>query len=393
MTDEKPKEDISPEENVITPEEFAEIEKREGKKKILIKPVKKPKEEKKPKHESGNAEIDNLILKTEKIEGRLEAIEEMRTLIDEKISRLSEEIGELRSALLEKERTFDKIEAGFSRIKDITESISPEKITEEFKKKEEAILKNEAKIESLDVKINDLKKSVEEVKDILSKVKSVKALTDMAAKIQKQINKIDEDKKFVSKTAGRIEAIFSELGNTVTELESYKEKIAFNEETMHELMKTMDEIDVRLDSMVTKDKLKKALAEINEKIDKMQINFDDKLYEMKDILETFISSMRKLGDQRTEPAERITEKPKPERKSIIVSKPKKTSPPSQPERRLEYIINTAQEYMKKGNPNAAKRLYTEALMLYTKLNTTKSKEEMKPLFEKLNTLYSQLKGI
>ena len=113
--------DISYEENVITPEEFEEIEKKEKGKKY--KPVPKPVSAPKKQKETEPTNFETLLLKIEKLEGKLEATENMIKATEEKIAKNTEEIGELRSSILERDRVFNRIESDFRLIKELSEEI------------------------------------------------------------------------------------------------------------------------------------------------------------------------------------------------------------------------------------------------------------------------------
>ncbi len=69
------KKEVSYEENVITPEEFSELEKKETKK-IKLKKAEKP--EASAARPEKATDVDMLVLKTEKLEGKIEAMADFR---------------------------------------------------------------------------------------------------------------------------------------------------------------------------------------------------------------------------------------------------------------------------------------------------------------------------
>ena len=103
--------------NVITPEEFQELEKKEGRK-IKLKGAAKT-EEPKPRHSRDSVNPEMLLLKTEKLEGRLETMGEFRKAMEERLSVLNQEIGELRSSIMEKDKVLREVQQGFSKIRDM----------------------------------------------------------------------------------------------------------------------------------------------------------------------------------------------------------------------------------------------------------------------------------
>ncbi|MCK4714764.1 MAG: hypothetical protein KAT35_04260, partial [Candidatus Aenigmarchaeota archaeon] len=86
------------ESNIITPKEFEVLEKKEGKKIKIKKDVEKAEPvEKKPARHDKATDVDMILLKTEKLEGKIEAAAEFRESVEERLSGMNQEIGELRS--------------------------------------------------------------------------------------------------------------------------------------------------------------------------------------------------------------------------------------------------------------------------------------------------------
>ncbi len=296
MPEKKPKKTES-EENVITSEEFEKLEEKEAKKKFLGF-VKKRKEEEpekskeeKPAEPKEKISLDTLNLKVEKLGGKIESLEEIRHTVDERFSRLSEEIGELRSSILEKDRAFDKVEAGFSKMEEIVEELEPTKLRKELDKKSEGIVKNQAKIEALGFQIKELSKTIKGFRDLLGKIKDVKNLVNISNEMSKIFTKVQQERRTINKTAGKIETIFSELSKKVSEFDTYKDKVDFNAETMHDLMKSLDMLEVKLEDVLKKEDMTK----IDEKIKKMEIALKDDVQDIKDIVNMLVSSLKKTN--------------------------------------------------------------------------------------------------
>ena len=284
------KETISYEENVITPEEFEEIEKREGSgeeeaEKIEVEP-------KTPKTEVG--EIDKLVMKLERLEERVNVMSDVDKAIQDRITKISEEIGELRSSLLERDRNIREMENKVKEFLEIFEEIKPENIKNDIEKKEEEISENKAKIEVLSTQLKEVKREIESFKEIMEKIESFENLVKISEKINEKFSQIEESKKYTSRLAGKVENIFFELNNRVKELKEALEKIEMNEENIKELMKTVDILEIKTNNVVMKEELEKVKKNIREEIEKNKIDVEDKLYDLKDFLEDVI---RKIGDK------------------------------------------------------------------------------------------------
>lgn len=287
-----PKKSISYDENRISSDEFSDLEKKEGKR-IKTKESEKPSSE--SRAHSSATDTDMLLLKTEKIEGKIEAIEDGNKAVEERLSTLNQEIGELRSSVMEKDRMVRDFQQGFVKIKDMAEGMEPGKIQSQFTKKEEAIEKNLAAIESLNMQVGQVKEDIKANKKVLESLRDVKGLTELIGNLREKVDKVEDDRKFTSRTAGKVETMFSDLAGKLAEFQSYKDKIAFNEETMHEIMKTMDSIETSLQESVRKDDIKKFHDSVEENFSKVDTRIDDKLYDIRNLLDELLTGLKKAG--------------------------------------------------------------------------------------------------
>jgi len=76
--------------------------------------------------------VEELVLRLEKMDGRLAAAEEARARMDDRLARMSEQIGELRTMGLERERSMGLMEADFELIKAVFEEVKPSEIAKEL---------------------------------------------------------------------------------------------------------------------------------------------------------------------------------------------------------------------------------------------------------------------
>ena len=277
-------ENVPYEENVITPGEFEEIEEKEGTK---LEEVEENISRGKPEAEL--SPMDKLVMKVERLEGKINAMDSVDKSIQDRISELSEEIGELRSSILEKEKTLNEVESKTKEVIDVFEEVKPGEIKEELEKKEEKIVNNKAALETLAMKQKELKEEIDKIKNIMEKIKSFENLVEMSEKINEKFSQIEENKKYTSRLAAKVENIFSELNVRMKEFRDAIEKVDMNEETIKELMKSVDMMEIKIDNVVTKDELEKAKKEITENKEKKIVELEDKIYDMKDFLEDIIT--------------------------------------------------------------------------------------------------------
>jgi len=218
-------------------------------------------EEKKPT-------VEDILLKTEKIEGKLASFEESKGRIDDRIMRVSEQVGELRSMLLEREKSFGLLEADFEMIKDVFEDVKPSEFAKELDKKEKSILESRVHIEKLENMMEHLSEEVGEFRKILEKIKSFENLVDIAREINEKITGIDEAREYTKRLAAKTESIFAELNKQLMGMEEYKGKIEQNSELAHEVVRSVDDLAVKLGGSVNKEELRDGLKDLEDALTK-----------------------------------------------------------------------------------------------------------------------------
>ncbi len=451
--------DSEHEENVISSSEFDELEKKEGKSIKLKKASKEDEKEESPKSssgkESGGTSMDMLLLKTEKLEGKLDAAAQSRGALEERLSGLNQEIGELRSSIMEKDKLIREFQGGFTRIKETAEAMEPEKVASRFAKLEEGIEKNEAGLEKVGMQMQEARKEVKDISEILENVRDVKNLVKLIKTLQEKVDKVEEHRKYASRTAAKIESMFSDMSSRLAEFQSFKDKISFNEETMHELMKSADMLETRMGGLVKKDDFKNFQTSIEDKISGVETKTDDKIYEMKDIMSDLLKSLKEAGlkglleevgkskvdkmfatreevDSLRESLEELRkaasstaeekvrdfakasqEAQESRERSSFADVPRasakgtarqvrKESVPVAPSKKgeqsvdgiregIDSIIERAEESIKGNDMDEAKNLYRKALSMYNQLNRAESYQEAGEIYERIRKLYSRLR--
>jgi len=289
----KPVQDIPEEENVITPEEFEQLEKKEKRGRISLFPKEKPKQPPITLRDSerrGRGE-DDVFVSVEKIQAKLETMEGLRQATEEKISRLSEEIGELRSSILEKDKTFNQVETGFERVREIIQELQPKKIRAELDKREDEIERLNAKFEASDTKVTDVKKKMDDVVGIMDKIKDLRNVVAVSENISRKMAKIEEEKKETTKIAAKVESMFSEITEKMTEFHNYRDKIEFSSESMHDMMKSLDMLEVKVENALTKDDAKK----MDDRMEQLERDLSDKIQLVRDIVDDLVTSLKQGG--------------------------------------------------------------------------------------------------
>jgi methyl-accepting chemotaxis protein len=222
-------------------------------------------EETRPKFYRGEireASLPELLLRIEKIEGKLVVLGDFKRGMDERLSTFSESIGELRSALLEKEKVLSKMEKDVQTVLDTVSGIEPEKIRKLFSKRDAEIEEIRAEIEKINAMVKEIQKQLKDFFEAMEKIKSIESLILASEKIDKKIEKIEEARLQITKTASKVESIFSELSEKAGQIEKQKNEIEKIRDLSVEIVKTLDELSLKLTKFVKKEELEELRKDI-----------------------------------------------------------------------------------------------------------------------------------
>jgi len=222
------------------------------------------------KEEGEELSLPNLLLRLEKLDGKLEILEKSRDELTERMTQLAEEIGELRSMFLERERSFDKMKAQFEKVYEIVTELEPLKIRKEFEKKEAEILKLNARMEKVESLLKALREENTKFREFFEKIKSFENIVDIHSEIEKKLSAMNEVKKYVARMASKVESIFSEVNQKVNELEEMRGKVEKLDELTIELTKMLDEISVKLNKFLEKKEWKGFAKNVEERLDRLE---------------------------------------------------------------------------------------------------------------------------
>ncbi len=262
--------------------------------------------------------MENLLLKTEKLDTKLDIIDRFRGDTNERIIVLAEEIGELRSMIMETDRSFSQIETNFETMKDTVGDVEPLKIRKEFEKREQELTETKVKLEKLENMIKALEQEAKSFRETMEKIKSFENLVEVSKKIDKKISKIEDTKKYADKTAAKVESIFGEMSERLSDIEKERAKITKLDELTIEMAKMLDEVSSRLDKFQEKKDLKdfKKGIEDDMKTIKMSIQTKTKSGEVK-YIPGVGEEFKKITEDFSELSSRVTGL-----KSIMEKQPK-----------------------------------------------------------------------
>ena len=223
----------------------------------------KPKEEAKESKIKFEQEVDlrQIVMGIEKLTAELSTLKEIRFHDDERIKELAESIGELRSLLFQRDATIKETEAKVDKLEEIISEIKPEKIASQLRKREAGIDENLARIEKLERMSKDLLDQIRKSQKILENIKSMENLVEITKDIESKLEKIEELKSGTEREAGKTERIYLEMGRRFSEFSALKEKTTKTEELSKELVKSLDEVKIKLENRVSKEDMQAALED------------------------------------------------------------------------------------------------------------------------------------
>ena len=213
--------------------------------------------------------MSDLVLRLEKLAGKMDILDRSRNDMNDRLTHLAEEIGELRTMMMERERTFDKVKSQFELVRETVTDLRPQRLKKTFEKTEIDILENKAKIETLQTLLKALAEESRKVRRLMKKIKSFENLVDVSYEMERKISRINEIKNYADIVVAKVENIFSELNEKVSQLENQRERIEKLDELTIEITKMLDEVSVKMSKFVTEKDLKDFKKSLEEDLAKL----------------------------------------------------------------------------------------------------------------------------
>lgn len=194
--------------------------------------------------------IEKLLLEIERLKGKMEIFESFRPQINERISGLSEEIGDIRRMVLDVEKNQTELISGFERVKDLVESIEPERLLKNLEGISNRLEILSAKVEKNEKLFGNINEEVKKNREMMSKVKGLENLVEISEKIEEKVNKIKSTEAYTERLAAKVENIFSDLNEKLLVM---KEKLGIVDKLdalSKDLLKEIDKVNLRFEEQV-----------------------------------------------------------------------------------------------------------------------------------------------
>lgn len=210
-----------------------------------------------------DAEINKINIELEKIKTFLDAQKDLRSATEEKLQRLTESIGELRSMLFQKESEIDKMNVKVQRIEEVFNDVRPEQYSRELQKRDKELANQNLRIEKLEKVSYDMTKDVNEIKTVFKEIGSVENLVNVSKRINEKFIKMENMLKDVEKISEKLEKHFVEINKKLEEFEEYKNKQMQIDGLTKDLLKAVDDINIKLGKLASEEELFKLKEIVN----------------------------------------------------------------------------------------------------------------------------------
>jgi len=197
-------------------------------------------------------------------------LKDLQKSSEEKLATSLERIGELRSSLLEKDRMIREALVSFKRIGEIVYELEPQKLVEERKRFESELLLLKSKLSEYEEIIRNLLREFREIRDIFAKLRNMEMLISIAKEVGGKLVKISEIESTVERYLHKIESLYSDIELKVGELPLFMDKVKKLDSLTLEIVKSLDEMKVKLRQFATTSDLEGLRNELKELWDKLE---------------------------------------------------------------------------------------------------------------------------
>jgi len=202
--------------------------------------------------QQGTPELSEVLMRIDRIDGKLELFKGMLDSFNERLIELNERLGDTRRMVFDREKWASKLETEFEKVAGIVKELDPEKIVMRFEKFKTSIEKQNATLE----KLNDLLKNLSERMKIaegkLENVKSLENVMKAGKTVEEKLKKIQEAKTYTDKISAKIEAMFLETNERVAMMKENLDKIEKHESMLGDLLKEIESLKFKIDEELVK---------------------------------------------------------------------------------------------------------------------------------------------
>lgn len=246
-------------------EEEAPKKKRSKVKKLSRKELRKLKKEERIISKKSKS-LGEAGIQFEKVQAKLNAIEEFTKSFSERFSNINQQIGEVRSANLGNEKALAKISAEAAKAVDVVKEVKPRDLRVDYQKAN-------VKLEALDEKIRSNKELVDSTMNELNEFRRKSKIfigTEGLLKLNEDVKKdLLSVQKLVSKVkfhADKAENVFLEVRKGFAESQKVNALVENLDKTYSGLKEQMDKLKVNASQLSSRKELEEVRGDFDEKI-------------------------------------------------------------------------------------------------------------------------------
>ena len=191
-------------------------------------------------------------IEVEKLKVIIDSIREAQKSTDESVRSLAESIGEMRSMVFQEDSSLKEETSRVERLEDDVSGVKPKEIEAKFREMSTKLEQNDITMEKFQRKSDDLAEKVNKAYEMLKGIGGVENLISINKDVQGKVDDIREALKYTERLALKTERIFIDLNKDIQDIIIYKTRQEGLEDSVKEMIKTMDGLNAKLNEFVTK---------------------------------------------------------------------------------------------------------------------------------------------
>lgn len=215
-----------------------------------------------PSQSEESKRIDLMQIENEKLKTLLETVKDKTHITDETIQTMSESIGELRSLVFQADASLKETMVKLEKVEDDISQVKPKEIDKKFREIDADTDKKNIEMEKLRAKVEDSNDKLNKMYEMIKSIGGIENLVDINKKIQEKLKNVEEAVKYIGRIGAKTEKQFMDLSRGLEDLVIFKAKQEDLDESLKEILKTVDGINVRFESYVSKKDLEDFREEV-----------------------------------------------------------------------------------------------------------------------------------
>jgi len=213
---------------------------------------------------AGAVSLALLSADVERLKAKFGTFYELNKATGERLSRVGEQIGELRSMVLERDKSFQKLEANANRAIDLVETVQPEKLMVEVRKIDSKVETLKANLESNEFVLNTVMKEMKDMRNQMSAFKGMDQVIKLNEEAKGELLEMKRLKAIIERHADKVETIFSELQKSLAEAERLKGTTEGLDKTTRQLISDVDSLGIKMGDLSTKKDVEKLVSRFDD---------------------------------------------------------------------------------------------------------------------------------